>query len=380
MRNGYREGRSPDVMAVTKQPSLGFAGTLWPSLDQTAPVAPIGFMGYGVHSGIRLSSGGEFDDIAPTVAEILGLRRPHPRVRAGHSLANVADGRRPRLVLEVAGKGIGGQAFRSGTGDMYPMWHRLQRRGAMASAGAAGSLPDDPAAVLTTIGTGGLPSQHGITGTLLRNDRGRVVRAWGRAAPVPVIAGLADDLDRRWHQRSRVGVVAGDVADRGIAGGNWYLGHDRDDFRLVRSSERNEERAVGALLRSGYGHDGIPDLLAVVLDVGPREFAASTARLYAAARRAAHGKAALVVVGTGAAPAPATGTRSVVHRLEKSFPRERILAQSAPGGLFLDQRSLTRASLSNDAVARALLRQRVNGASIFADAFTGTAIAFARYC
>jgi hypothetical protein len=35
--------------------------------------------------------------------------------------------------------------------------------------------------VEATIGTGGLPSQHGITGALIRNENGNVVRAFGPA-------------------------------------------------------------------------------------------------------------------------------------------------------------------------------------------------------
>ena len=38
-------------------------------------------------------------------------------------------------------------------------------------------FPNDPIAVEATIGTGGLPSQHGITGALIRNENGN-----GRAA------------------------------------------------------------------------------------------------------------------------------------------------------------------------------------------------------
>ena len=58
-----------------------------------------------------------------------------------------------------------------------------------------GSLPLDPAAVLTTIGSGGIPSEHGITGSRLRGTRGRVVPSWSREAPTSVIATLGDDLD-----------------------------------------------------------------------------------------------------------------------------------------------------------------------------------------
>ena len=78
---------------------------------------------------------------------------------------------------------------------------RSDEPGIAAGLATAGSLPLDPTAVETTIGTGGLPSQHGITGTWVRNAQGRLVRAFGPGAPTPVIAALGDDLDQRDGRR-----------------------------------------------------------------------------------------------------------------------------------------------------------------------------------
>jgi sialate O-acetylesterase len=51
--------------------------------------------------------------------------------------------------------------------------------GAGTLEGETGSLPIDPAATLTTVGTGGLPSQHGITGSFVRLARQALSVAYG---------------------------------------------------------------------------------------------------------------------------------------------------------------------------------------------------------
>ena len=129
--------------------------------------------------------------------------------------------------------------------------------------GTTGSLPLDPVATLTTIGTGGLPLQHGITGSYVRNDDGDVVRAWGDGAPLSVIATLPDDLDEKTGQRAMIGLVATDETDRGLIGGNWYPNHDRDPVTVANGS--GSVTAASEILAQGFGRDQIPDVLGVVL-------------------------------------------------------------------------------------------------------------------
>ena len=118
--------------------------------------------------------------------------------------------------------------------------------------GTTGSLPLDPTATLTTIGTGGLPAQHGITGTIIRGDDGDVARAWGPDAPGSVIATLADDLDRDTDQRAMVAGVLSSRSDRGIIGDGWYVDRrDRDTVVVTR----HPEPAVAGLLDQ-VGADG----------------------------------------------------------------------------------------------------------------------------
>ena len=95
----------------------------------------------------------------------------------------MADGTRPRLILLIAWKGAGADELRDRP-RAWPYLASLMRDGAGTLDGRTGSLPLDPAATETTIGTGGLPSQHGITGSYVRNTGGQVVPAYAPNAPV----------------------------------------------------------------------------------------------------------------------------------------------------------------------------------------------------
>ncbi|MGH2673274.1 MAG: hypothetical protein ACRDHC_09885, partial [Actinomycetota bacterium] len=251
-----------------------------------------------------------------------------------------------------------------------------------------GSLPLDPAAVLTTLGTGGLPSQHGITGSFVRNEAGEVVAAFGTGAPVPVIATLADDLDAPvfggvpspYEQRPVIALVATDDRDRGLVGGDWYENHDTDRVILAGGAEAvSSARSLLAANRD----DGVPDLLGVVLDGSIRSMDRRSEQIVAAAEGAARGSVLVVVAGTG--PASSTSALpdgALVSAVEEAVPGEApAVASMVPGGVFLDQRVLTGARVSGQVAVDALFGvTSSNGQEMMADAFQGFAVSFARYC
>jgi hypothetical protein len=383
---GFREGRSPDVFAVTRG-AIVHGGSdpaddlvPWPSLGAAETTGvPIVFSGTGVDASATMPGGTGLDQIAPTISDIIGLRRRHPGVRAGVAVNGVAAGEHPRLVLEIALKGIGTPDVLDSS---WPLLDSLFHRGAGTLHGTTGSLPLDPAATLTTLGTGGLPSQHGITGSYVRNNDGDVVRAWGDGAPLSVIATLPDDLDEKTGQRSMVGLVATDEADRGLIGGNWYPDHDRDAVTVA--SAPGSVTAARDILAQGFGRDAVPDILGVVL-AGPRADA-RIGQIVGLARRASGGSLLVVVAGTGTNGADpntvdATGSnvvQQVEDLVEGSAP---IVDKAVAGGLFLDQATLASEQLSGDAAVQALLRVTTpDGQRMMADAFQGFAVSFARYC
>jgi len=385
---GFRQGRSPDVFAVTRGATVR-GGTdpaddpfPWPSVGAAeATGVPIVFSGTGVDASMTVPEGTGLDQLAPTISDVIGFKRPFPGVRAGVAVNGVASGAHPRLVLEIALKGSGTQDI-EGARSSWPFLDSLLHEGTGTLNGTTGSLPLDPAATLTTIGTGGLPSQHGITGSYVRNDDGEVVRAWGDGAPLSVIATLPDDLDEKTGQRSMVGLVATDETDRGLVGGNWYPHHDRDAVTVA--SGPGSVAAASDILAQGFGRDDIPDILGLVL-AGPGADA-RIRQIVALGRRASGGSLLVVVAGTGTSDTDPGTTEvtasSVVRRVEGLVEGDApIVAEAVPGGVFLDQATLATEQISGDAAVQALLRvTSPDGQRMMADAFQGFAVSFARYC
>jgi hypothetical protein len=384
--NGFRDGRGPHVMVVTGGSAVrgstggGDASAPWPSVEERSAGVPLVFAGAGVREHGRIPPGTTLDAVAPTVAEAIGLRRPHPGVRSGEAITGVpGGGGRPRLVIEVAWVGVGTPDLRADP-TAWPTLRGLIEDHAGTLDAHPGSLPLDPAAVLTTVGTGALPDHHGITGTLVRNDRGRVVRAWGPDSPYSVVAALGDDLDQLRAQRPRIGAVLTDPAERGIVGGTWYVDGDRDDVRIDERPSA-QAAAVHRLLADGYGTNEATDLLAVVMRGSVRSMDRALARIVTAAEDAIGQDLLVVVTATGSdGDGPATQAATVEEGVERRVGRD-VVQAAVPGGLFLDQAVLASTGLSEDPVLQAVRTLRTaEGARLVVDAFPQVAVTFARYC
>ncbi len=382
---GFRDGRGPHVMAVTGDTPIvgsdasGMPPVAWPAADpDDAGRVPLLFAGAGVAPGAEVADQTTLDAVAPTVAELIGLDRPHPGVRSGEPIEGVAAGPTPRLVVLVVWKGIGTRDLEQSQ-NAWPNLGRLLRDGAGTISARVGSLPLDPAAAEATIGTGGVPSDHGITGALVRNDRGQMVTAWGPGTPFSVIAALGDDLDELNDQGPRIGLIGTDAWDRGLIGGTWYLENDRDDVILERRPGR-QVAAAAELVASGYGADDVPDLLAVAME-GPVErldqVLGEVTRLVGIGQG---GPAAIVVTATGSADA--SGALEADEALtELRSELGPVIEAAAIGGVFLDTEAMAAAGLTGDRIVQAARRLTApGGGSLFADVFPQIAVTFARYC
>jgi hypothetical protein len=390
---GYREGRSPDVLAVTgatgvvgSVPPVGSPTSVgsWPSLSPTTDTrTPIVFWGDGVGGASSVPAGAELRQIAPTIAEILQFERPFPDVRSGRPISGIEGPGVPRLVLEIVWKEVG-TADLENDPDAWPFLRRLMSTGAATLDGEVGSLPLDPSAGLTTIGTGGLPSEHGIAGGWFRDDGGEVVAAWASGAPTSVIATLPDDLDRAFAQRPLIGIVGSDPRDRGIVGSGWYDERDRDD-RVTAAGGMTRLRAVARLLGNDYGQDDVPDVLAVVMEGSVSSLDAELRRTVRAVRSATAGRLLVVMTATGAGSAPGSGQveASDLERIVGAGidTDEQLIQAVVPGGFYLDQRAMTAAGVTGQIAQDAAQAAREPGGSaIFVDAFQGFAVPFGRYC
>ena len=352
----------------------------WPQTAVDDPgTVPLVFAGEGVRPEAEVPDGTVLDNVAPTIAEAIGVHRPHPGVRSGEAVPGVTDrSERPPLVLEVVWKGVGTTALRADP-TAWPTLRGIIEDHSGTLRASVGSLPLDPAAALTTIGTGGLPRDHGITGTLVRNDRGTVVRAWSEASPFSVIAALGDDLDEVLDQEPMVGAVVTDVADRGVVGGTWYVDGDRDDLTIEPRPDRQSE-AVARLLANGYGRDEVPDLLAVVMRGSVNAMDRSLRGLVSAAEAATDGRVLVAVTATGPVEHDGIPASTIEHDVEEQLGRD-VIEASAAGGFFVDQEVLASTGRSDDSVVRALRSLRgPDGEPLLADVFPQVAVTFARYC
>ncbi|MPZ69657.1 MAG: hypothetical protein GEU71_09015 [Actinobacteria bacterium] len=336
---------------------------------------PLVFAGSSITGSSTLPDGARLDRVAPTIAAAIDLDRPHPEVRTGTALP-LEIGERPALVLEVALKGVGGEAVGAGA---TPVLDGLMERGTATIAADPGSVPFDSAAILTTIGTGGLPSQHGITGSLVRNDAGTLVRAWSGDAPPSVIAGLGDDLDEDGDGAPRIGLVATRDEDRGLIGGNWYLGAPDDDDIVVT---KKAVAAVSDLLAEGYGADDETDLLGVVLTGEVATMDRTLGEIVAAAERASNERLLVVVTATGRAEpdAAAVPWADVAEDLDAAIGAP-VTEAVVPGGIYIDQAVIAREQITEREITNALIEMRApDGDRLLADAFPAIAISFLRYC
>jgi hypothetical protein len=374
---GYRQSRSPDVMAATQGGGVAEdSGVPWP-YDPYSPrlnSVPIVFFGHGVSPG-RLPDGVGVDRIAPTIAALIGFDRSHPDVRSGTALRNAVDaGAGSPLVVEIVWQGVGGVLFsHRGT----PWAGSLRSQEAWTMNGTTGSLPVDPAAVLTTIGTGGLPSQHGITGTLVRDSHGTAVPAWSADAPTSIIASLADDWDRAMSERSLVGLVASDETDRGLIGGTWSLDHDRDDLMI---GPDDPVAAVARLIATGYGADGTTDILGVVLNGAIDHMDRQTSAIVTAVQQQIPDATFVLTTTGGAYGSLDTNPPDIPSSVDRAVGGP-VVSATVPGGLFLDQRVMATHGITSDDVVRAMdVLQSSFGSPLFADAYPGFAVSFSRYC
>lgn len=379
---GFREGRSPEALGVTPADTVlrneDGAGAPWPSLAdaEAPPTVPLVFAGPAIAPSDAHRAG--LDDVAPTVQGLLGIRRPFPAVRSGEPIAGIIrpDGRSP-LVVTIVWK-------RGGTADRPAIARSVGGApgGTSTVDAEVGSLPLDPAAVLTTLGTGGLPMEHGIIGAMLRDDRGNPVPAWSDRAPTSVIATLGDDLDEATAGGSRIGLVADTATDRGLIGGTWYLTAGDEDDDDVVVGRRDVVREVERLLDDGYGGGGAPDLLGVTLDAPTRPSEARTRAIVEAVfARVPEATVVVTTTGPGGDPSAAVAPSSRFASAVEAAIGAPVVAEVATGGVYVDAEVVTAQGLSTQRIVEAMSAVRTDaGTPLLADAFPAFAVSFGRYC
>ena len=393
--SGFRERRSPDVMAATAALNLVSTGlptnvrVPWPGAVGTGDTAgvpdtrvPMAFFGDGIDPG-TIPNGTALDSIAPTLEAMTGLRREHLDVRTGEAIAGLAaaKGNEIPLVVVIAWKGVGTPDLERDPGA-WPFLRSTFRTGAGSLEAVTGSVPLDPSATLTTLGTGALPSSHGITGTLLREDDGDVSQAWSTQDAGSVVSTFADDLDHVTSERARIAAILTSPSDRGIIGNGWYLDASNDD-RVAWAGDGPRHLALRArrmVTSEDLGADEVTDVLGVVLGGRIARVDAATADVVVAIRRLVP-DATFVVAGTGSTRDPGPiDAADLGSGVDASIGAD-VVRGVAADGLFLDRAVLIERSITSERVADTLRRERsFDGEPVFADVYPSFAVAFSRYC
>ncbi len=386
---GYQDGRSPDLLAVSAgTPIVGSTtdrpGDLtvpWLSVDGPAAArVPLVFAGPGIRPAALPSETG-LDGVEPTLDRLAGITPPS-RLRTGKDLVAVQrSGAPPRLVVLVAWEGVGSADL---AGAATPELHSLLRTGAGTLDADTGSLPVDPAAVLATMGTGSLPSQHGITGTWLRSPYGgSLVHAGGTAGPPAELPTFAQELIHVTKGSSRVALVEPAVSDQGLVGTEYFVSDHRKPVVDVVAPAR-EVAASRKLLHDGLGSHGTTDVLGVVLRGTVPTLDRETRQVLANAAAAEGSGWLAVVAGTGStttAPAGSMAGADAASALTQRLPAAAgVIKAVVPGGIYLAQ-ATAHATVSGRDIVKALLAMRApTGGRLMRDSFDSFAVSLGKYC
>lgn len=276
IRRGYRPGRSPDVFMVPRAPN--FIGSFPLLTSHSGPWnylqrVPLVFYGPGFvrqQGEIRLEREATVADIAPTLADVLGVELPgQPAGRSIEEALLPADERNgdPRLILTLVLDG-GGWNVLDAWPQSWPNLERLMEGGTSVKPAIVGSSPSVTPAVHATIGTGSFPNRHGMPDIPIRFGD-EVRRAFfgkdPRALELPTIA---DVYDRATGNEALVGHLSQRSHQLGMLGhGASIEGGDRDIAAVVskRTGRLGTNRQWFRMPR--YVHDISPERDAAIVDI-----------------------------------------------------------------------------------------------------------------
>lgn len=252
LRRDYHPKRSPELVAVPHEPNYfgGYESTSHSGPWDYIQRVPIVFYGPGVvaSKGKIAPKGHDVTvaDIAPTMAEMLGVKWPQDRAGVVLEEALVPEKKRSddlRLVVTIVWDGGGWDVLESWP-DHWPFLKKLMRKGTVLTNGTAGSSPSVTPAIHANLGTGAFPDQHAIVDIPVRGDDGRVVNSWdGKNPQYLELDTIGDIYDPLTDNRAEVGLLGYKGWHLGMLGhGSAIRGGDKDLAALISNSG---DRLVG---------------------------------------------------------------------------------------------------------------------------------------
>lgn len=240
IRRGYYPERSPDLLFVpAKHSAFGSLGTASHSGPQDfLQRVPLVFYGPGfvpAQGDLSVGWNPTLADLAPTLAELLGIDFPSGRPGRAISAALLPEAERPtppKLIVNIVWDG-GGWNTLDFWPDAWPFLDRLRTEGTSVRNVTVGSSPSVTPAVHATMGTGVFPNQHGIIDIPLRND-GRILDSYdGNEPRFLEVDTLADLYRSQAGARPKIAMVAEDGWHLGMMGHGAYLEEGMKDVAVL---------------------------------------------------------------------------------------------------------------------------------------------------
>lgn len=237
---GSHDTRSPDLMVVPRAPN--FFGTFrvtthsgpWRYLQEV----PLVFYGPGYvrsQGALDLNRKVTVADVAPTLAELLGIESPEgPGGRALHEALEPPAERPepPRMILVIVWDGGGWNVLRQWP-DAWPNLQRAIEGGTSVMGADVGSSPSVTPAIHTTLGTGTWPREHGIVDLKLRKE-GELVPAFreNQAGDLETLT-LADIYDPTTGNEAKIGMLGAYAWHLGMIGHGAALDDGDKDIAVM---------------------------------------------------------------------------------------------------------------------------------------------------
>ena len=252
---GWRPGPSRSTDLITIPSSRNYMGT-WYTTSHAGPYGylqkvPLVFYGPGFVKSVgdfKPSDRVSLTDVAPTVAQLLGLEMPNA---TGSSVSGILKAKAtapPKLVLTVTIDG-GGWNVLNRWPEAWPHLKDLMSKGASLQGVRVGSSPSVTPPIHANISTGTWPRRHGVPAIVLRTDGGEVTGAFrdfdnDRVIPLDPNRNLraptvGDLWDKAMGNRPKVGLIAAGNYPLGMLGhGAAFPGGDRDFAALLAARGR----------------------------------------------------------------------------------------------------------------------------------------------
>ena len=233
---GYSPERSADLTIVPRAPNYfgSFIVNSHSGPWEYVQRVPIVFYGPGfirARGEIEPTPAATSADIAPTLAELLGMEWPADRPSTALTDALLPAEERPdppRLIVTIVWDG-GGRDVLDQWPDQWPNLKSMIEGGTSFGNAVVGSSPPVTPAVHSTIGTGTWPREHGIVDIPLRIGD-EIVGSWAGNSPQHLeTETLADSYDRQQGNAPQVAMVGTSEWHLGLIGhGAFSEGGDHD--------------------------------------------------------------------------------------------------------------------------------------------------------